>query len=216
MSNPPWILRAAFGAASGSASRVSRSVVPNPSSTTPATFGDLNWVDAADLNPRPGVSTLMGPGFRPAKDGYNIEHIEDGGHLVKAAIDIMRAHGYRCNLPPKNLPRWDGDEYSDEEEEERDFLEDNYYEAHTVFEPKSKSAAFVVTAACQWIYIRCMTEESKAFAMKYIVESDEFCIPAFIAHKEVTETVDAASNLTVTDAVATKPRTRALSPPSSR
>lgn len=198
MSNPPWILQAAFGAASGSTSRVSNSVVPNPSSTTPATFGDLNWVDAADLNPRPGVSTLMGPGFCQAQDGYNIEYIEDGWQLVKTAIDIMRAHGYQCKLPPKNHPRWDGDDYSDEEEEERDFLEDNYYEAHTVFEPKSKSAAFVVTAACQWIYIRCMTEESKAFAMKYIVESDEFCNPALIVHDVNNEILDEASNLTVT------------------
>lgn len=174
MSNPPWILQAVFGATSGSTSRVNSSVVPNPSSTTPATFGALKWDDAADLNPRPGVYTLMGPGFRQAEDGYNIEYIEDGRQLVKAAIDIMRAHGYQCNL------------------------QDNYYEAHDVFESKSKSAAFVVTATCQWIYIRCMTEESKEFAMKYIVESDEFSNPALIVHEEVTDTFDEESNLTIT------------------
>ena len=198
MSNPPWILQAAFGITSDSASRGSNDVVPNPSSTTPATFSDINWDDAGDLTPKTGVYTLMGPGFRQAQDGYNIEYIEDGGQLVKAAIAIMRNHGYQCKLPPKNHPCWDGSEYSDEEEEERDFLDDNYYQAHEVFDKKSKSVAFVVTAVCDWIYIRCMTEESKEFAMEYIVESDEFCTPAFIAHKEITETVEGATNLTVT------------------
>ena len=175
-------------ASSSSASRIIDAVVSNST---------LNWDDAASLNPSPGICTLMGPGFRQAQDGYNIEYNEDGWDLVKDAINIMRAQGYRCKLPPKNH-RWDGDDYSDEEEEERDFLQDCYYEAHKVFDKKSSTVAFVVTATCQWIYICCMTDESKEFAMEYIVESDEFCNPARIVHGAATEPVDKTGHLTVT------------------
>ena len=162
----------------------------------------LNWAGATNVDPKSGVYTLMGPGFYLAEDGENIEYNKDGGKLVKTAIDIMRVHGYRCKLPPKNHD-WHfefGDEYTDEEAEEKDFLEDNYNDAHEVFEKKSNSLAFVVTAACDWIYIRCMTEESKEFAMEHIMHSDqsEFCYLALVAHDEVTETVDETSGLSIT------------------
>jgi len=98
--------------------------VADPTSSTPATFGEtLNWnySESGPANPMPqeGVCTFMGPcTLHLSSKGRDF--IDADARRVKAALDIMREHGYRTDLPLAG-------------ETEMAYLRENDYKDHKAF-----------------------------------------------------------------------------------
>lgn len=185
MSSYPFVLQEAMGIP---ADDPNSGRVANPTSSTPATFGEtLNWkyTEGGTSNPIPrdGECTLMGPctSYIPSEGG---DFRDEGAHRVKAALDIMRRGGYRTDLP------LDG-------ETEMEYLRENYHEDHKVFANGSDNIAFVVTSICDWIYIRCRSKEASDFVRDHLYESAYFKLALF-PHESVSLTIDAAKGVTLT------------------
>mmetsp|Transcript_45506 Transcript_45506/g.110215 ORF Transcript_45506/g.110215 Transcript_45506/m.110215 type:complete len:291 (+) Transcript_45506:217-1089(+) len=145
--------------------------VKNPrTSSTPTTF-KLNWSWSVngpyEPTPEAGVCTFMGPWE------------EEGAHRIKAALDIMREHGYRCQ-------------------------QDDYHEDLEVLGKSTDDIVFVVTETCGWLHIRCATKEAEDFVLEHLAILTEESRPDFrmlgrVPHVEVTTKMgDSANGVTMT------------------
>ena len=195
MSHLPWMAQEALGITRDSGSS-SAGRVANPTASTPATFGEnLNWDHAengpTDPTPEEGVCTFMGPSTSHLS-GKGREWRVREAHLIKAALDIMRKHGYRCQLPPEDWVDEDGDDDDEEggeskKSKEMAYLENNYYEDITVLGKQTDEVAFMLTNSCGWLSIRCAGKEAEDFVEEHLADSEHYLLGK-VTHDETSST----------------------------
>ena len=201
MSHLPWMAQETLGIArdSGSSSSTAGRVA-NPTASTPATFGEnLNWDRAengpTDPTPEEGICTFMGPSTS-FLSGTGRKWPGDKVHLIKAALDIMRKHGHRCQLPPEG---WvDEDEDDDDEvkgggrsknSKEIAYLEDKYYEEVMVLGKQTDEVVFMMKSSCGWLQIRCAGKEAEDFVEEHLADSEHYLLSK-VTHDETSSTDD--------------------------
>ena len=199
-SDLPWMAQEALGTAARSSGGSSSSAgrVANPTASTPATFGEnLNWDHAengpTDPTPEEGVCTFMGPSTSHLSGNGRGHHRAEGAHLIKAALDIMRKHGYRCQLPPEGWVDEDGDEDDDEVEEgggskksnEMAYLEDRFYEDIMVLGKQTDEVVFMMKSSCGWLQIRCAGKEAEGFVEEHLADSEHYVLGK-VTHDETS------------------------------
>ena len=188
--------------------------VENPTvADTPATFDfrggpttPEDWGHSengpVDPTPDPMVCTLVGFGTT-SLSGRGPGYSEDDSlYRIKTALDILRRHGYRCELPPQGWTSGGGwgteqdDENSNESprDPEIEFLKENY-DTIVVKERDSDAAAFhVATMRDPWLVIRCSRQEGASFVLSAFREHYKLAV---IKHDEVSYKINCGDDLTI-------------------
>jgi len=130
----------------------------------------------------------------------------DNAHLLKAALDIMRKHGYRCQLPPDDWEGSDDDEEEDDEDaqsgsskksKEIAYLEDQYYEDIEILGKRTDEVVFMMTNSCGWLCIRCACKEAEDFVEEHLADSEHYVL-AKVPHEEASSTVGLPEGISIT------------------
>ena len=206
----------ARGGSGSGRKNANRGRVANPTASTPATFGDnLNWGGGSengpsDPQPDENVCTFMGPSTTYLS-GKGRSWPDDSIYLVKAALDAMRKHGYRCHLPLDDLEEDEDDvEEENDAEEAKDgardnprrskeiaYLEEHHYEDLMVLGKKSDEVMFVITNSCGWLRICCNCKEAEEFVEEHLANSDHYLLSK-VSHDEVSSTVGLPQDISIT------------------
>ncbi|CAJ1936690.1 unnamed protein product [Cylindrotheca closterium] len=160
----------------------------------------LNWSHAencsSDPQPETGVCTFMGT-LKTGLPGEDKSTSEARVARIKTALDMMRKHGYRCQLPPKGWTSvlLNSEPKKDPKEEEIRFLEENCRPIE-VLDKASDAVVFVVAHNVGWVYIRCNTQEAEEFVDDYLwaLKHYEF---GLVRHEEKRRLVNSSRGISL-------------------